>query len=210
MEPLLKINYASDFVSIRCSSTARASLAYSVCLVKNKTEMKNALVSRIEAMSLAENGKCGIIYVQLVSECSIIQALLQTKFPQISTTIYHAQLPSAEKVANQAAFMNPLVGTSAVCMVATSAFAVGIDKPNIQYIFNYGMPDSLLDYAQASGRSARDPHQVDGPADCVLFSCPDEMKDLIQWRLKSAKASEGARKQEELKKMEDYIKVMFL
>ncbi|GAN09530.1 hypothetical protein MAM1_0273d09060 [Mucor ambiguus] len=89
------------------------------------------------------------LYLQNRAECEVLQKKIATEYKDnVISTVYHAKLAPEEKIANQNAFMQETLLSRN--MFATSAFAMGIDT-NIKPIINYGdMPDSLLDYAQAS------------------------------------------------------------
>ena len=69
---------------------------------------------------------------------------------------------AADRVAAQREFMQP---SRRLIMVATSAFGMGIDKPNIRYIVHYQAPGSLEQYVQEIGRAGRDGR----PAHCILL-----------------------------------------
>ncbi len=77
---------------------------------------------------------------------------------------YHAGVPPAERRRLQEAF---IAGTDGV-IVATNAFGMGIDKPDVRLVVHYDMPPSLEAYYQEGGRAGRD----GGPARCVLLHAP--------------------------------------
>src|SRR5262245_64937659 len=83
---------------------------------------------------------------------------------------------AADRDAAQRQFMKP---SRRLIMVATSAFGMGIDKPNIRYILHYQAPGSLEQYVQEVGRAGRDGH----PAHCVLLFDPADLE--IQERLQT-------------------------
>ncbi|MBW2260782.1 MAG: ATP-dependent DNA helicase RecQ [Deltaproteobacteria bacterium] len=109
----------------------------------------------------------GIVYcATTVSVDQIYIALRKAKIP---ATHYHGKMRAAEREANQKSYMHP---RRRRVMVATSAFGMGIDKPNIRYIAHYQLPGSLEQYVQEAGRAGRDGR----PSQCVLLYDPEDMK----------------------------------
>ncbi len=110
-----------------------------------------------EALSRAEG--CGIVYCSTVKVCEALHDRLLACGE--AATRYHGRMPTAERNANQDCFMR---GEARV-MVATNAFGMGIDKPDVRFVIHYQMPGNLESYYQEAGRAGRDGE----PADCVLL-----------------------------------------
>jgi len=95
-------------------------------------------------------GNAGIVYCLSRKKVDEVAAFLcEQKFPALA---YHAGLPSDVRAANQKRFLNE----EGLIMVATIAFGMGIDKPNVRFVAHMDLPKSLEAYYQETGRGGRD------------------------------------------------------
>ncbi len=113
------------------------------------TVNNDAKLARIGALLEKEEGT-GIIYTASVRSADELHDWL--KEHGISVGHYHGKMKTRDREQVQAEFME---GKHKV-MIATKAFGLGIDKPDIRFVFHYEFPDSLETYAQEAGRAGRD------------------------------------------------------
>ncbi len=95
-------------------------------------------------------GECGVVYCLARSTCEDVCEFLQTR--GVHAVFYHAGLSSEERAARLALFQRE----EDVVMVATIAFGMGIDKPNVRFVAHVDMPKSIEGYFQETGRAGRD------------------------------------------------------
>ena len=140
-------------------SFARKNIAYMVFEVEDK-------LFRIQQI-LKKNPQPSIIYVRNRKACLDISAQLQTLGFQ--ATYYHGGLTSREKDKNMQLWMEE----KAQVIVATNAFGMGIDKPNVKTVIHIQLPENIENYYQEAGRAGRNGEK----AYAVLLTSPS---DIIQ------------------------------
>jgi len=124
-------------------------------------------------------GDSGIIYC--ITRKEVEKLCGELRQMGLSALPYHAGLDAEKRRANQEAFIREEVDM----IVATVAFGMGIDKPNVRYVIHAGCPKSLEHYQQEAGRAGRDGL----PAECCLFY---QTRDFVLWRWLINKGDEDA------------------
>ena len=139
----------------------RPNLAFDVRKVAGEADKLRQLGKLIQRLR-----RPGIVY------CSTVRAVdelyVALRHGKIPVERYNGKMSTDEREAAQASFMQP---GRKVVMLATNAFGLGIDKPDIRYIIHYQMPGSPEAYVQEAGRAGRDGK----PARCVLLFQPDDI-----------------------------------
>jgi ATP-dependent DNA helicase RecQ len=106
-------------------------------------------LERAVALVKAAQG-AGLVYTATIKAAQQVYEALQAAGEAVG--LYHGKLPAADRHAAQEAFM---AGEHRV-MVATNAFGLGIDKPDIRFVLHYQLPPGLESYYQEAGRAGRD------------------------------------------------------
>lgn len=113
-------------------------------------------------------GKSGIVYCLSRKKVEELAEMLQVN--DIKALPYHAGMDVATRSANQDAFLYEKVDV----IVATIAFGMGIDKPDVRFVIHYDMPKSLEGYYQETGRAGRD----GGEGLCVTFYAARDLQKM--------------------------------
>ena len=154
----LGIQNAPDFKS----SFNRPNLYYEV---KSKTkDVDKDIIKFIKS----NPGKSGIIYCLSRKKVEELAEVLQAN--EISAKAYHAGMDSAMRSQTQDEFIMEKIDV----IVATIAFGMGIDKPDVRYVIHYDIPKSLEGYYQETGRAGRD----GGEGQCIAYYNSKDLQKL--------------------------------
>jgi ATP-dependent DNA helicase RecQ len=149
----------------------RPNLAFDVRKVGGEADKLRVLGKLIQRLR-----RPGIVYCATVR--AVDELYVALRHGKIPVERYNGKMNTAEREAAQASFMS---SGRKVVMIATNAFGLGIDKPDIRYIIHYHMPGSPESYVQEAGRAGRDGK----PARCVLLFQPEDIA-IQEYFLKEA------------------------
>lgn len=132
--------------------------------VRDKTNVKREIIKFIKNNA----GKSGIIYCLSRKKVEDIAEFLNVN--GIKARPYHAGMDAATRAKNQDAFLMEEVDV----IVATIAFGMGIDKPDVRFVIHYDIPKSLEGYYQETGRAGRDGKE----GQCIAFYSYKDIQKL--------------------------------
>ena len=153
----------------------RPNLSFAVEKASDKRKLE-----RIVEYAKAHRSDSGIVYCSTRKKVDeVFDALCENGVPAAR---YKADMTPLQRDQMQRDFVND----TALVMVATNAFGMGIDKSNVRYVIHFNMPASIEAYYQEAGRAGRDGE----PAECILFWNDNDIR--IQRMLIDTSASEAA------------------
>jgi ATP-dependent DNA helicase RecQ len=127
----------------------RPNLVYEACKADKESDKLKTLARLFSGAEALEG--TGIIYAATIKNALEVQRYLVEEM-RVPAAVYHSKLRKEERTAVHELFMDEKIRA----VVATNAFGLGIDKPNIRFVVHYDLPGSIEAYTQEAGRAGRD------------------------------------------------------
>lgn len=140
----------------------------------------------------------GIIYTTTRASAEHVVSLINLLLPQVQAGFYHAGMEREQRAAAQLQYQED----SLQVIVATSAFGMGVDKPNTRFVIHYELPASIEEYYQEAGRAGRD----GAPAWCYFLSCPGDLQ--VQQELLTQSCTDVKLQKNHLHKLDLLVKLL--
>ncbi|NEP87224.1 MAG: DNA helicase RecQ [Okeania sp. SIO2C2] len=158
---IAQLNLQQPYIHI--ASFFRANLYYEV---RQKSSAKNTFAETLQI--IRKIGGSGIVYCN--SRKKVDEIAYKLRQNRVSALPYHAGMDDEERAINQTKFIRDDVDV----IVATVAFGMGINKPDVRFVIHYDLPKNIEGYYQETGRAGRDGE----PAKCTLFFSYGDKKSI--------------------------------